>query len=208
MRERSADTELAKAQRIKTEIESTKANLERLEDKAITNERLLELASLSALHMILKERGLGVCSEGHHRYGQDPTIENLGIFPTDQLRYHYFSNYYERESEGYFGSGRITQIESLCPQHFPKDPNQMTWSEGASRPNLYSEVVERNGKLFTLVNNIDVTDVPIKRSYPPQLFIYFSVPVLDIDEPYPKIIYYTSFADPCTPQKYTESRRG
>lgn len=206
MTERSADKELAKVQAIMAGIESTKTKLYKLETQTRMSEELLKLASLSALQTILQERGLGVCSEGHHRYGQAPTIENLGIFPATQLRYYYSSYYYERESEGYFGSGRIGHIESLCPQHFPKDPNRMDWSEGASKANSYSEVVEIDGKLFTLVNNLDVTEVPIVRHYPQELFAYFGIPTLDED--YPESLYYTSFANPCLPMEYSESQGG
>lgn len=133
------------------------------------------------LEQLLDERGLAVCSNrlGHHREGA-PEEEKLGVFPTSQLRLLLRSRVVSTGSEYTESLKRKATLELLCPCHFPEEPNTVRPSREkiGGELDIASEIVERDGRLVTVVNSIDVTDLPVERYYSEAIYRHFELPEL------------------------------
>lgn len=117
------------------------------------------------LERILKQQELAICSDYHfiEKDNKDPSLDQLGVFPKNQMRL-LFNKSYQREQRGdehapnYTVGGEIS-ILSLCPEHFPKDPNSKDEDHVAPHfgdipEGLKSEIVMRDGKLILVVNGM------------------------------------------------------
>lgn len=188
--------QLENIQRLAQKIEAVQSQVWDFEEEEKKAKDELELAKLSLLHTILRERGLGVCSETYpvHR-GDVPN--KLGIFPVDLMRYLYTTYAYEG-GDIYSYTRRKTCIEWLCPQHFPASPNLVRVSAvHRNELDIKSELQQRDNRLFSVVNNIDVTDVPVVRYYSREVCEYFNIP------PTRELYYYTTVSEPNTPREYS-----
>lgn len=150
------------------------------------------------LDKLLEERGVAVCSS--HRLPPDAWLrvyssnginteelnklspEDLGIFPKSQMRLH-FSRHTLHTGDHYMEHNeQFDELELLCPEHFPRDTNK-SWGSNAGDKykkgdDMESEVVEKDGRLFTVVDNIDVTDILVEKPYlrDEAIYRYFGLP--------------------------------
>lgn len=141
------------------------------------------------LQNILKERGLAICS-AHHTVGKDETAsspEQLGIYPKDQMKLHYFrSTLIERQGEYYDSTTRIVAVRLLCPKHYPVKPNYITGP--VNDPEVSSAVIQENGRFILEVSRKDITALiekdgwdiePEGEKHPMiEVFRYFGIPDL------------------------------
>lgn len=136
----------------------------------------LEEIRKGMLLSILKERGLGLCCDSHYdsiaeEYGREkienPTAEQLGIFPLDLLKLRFVQGHqfgHDRETGSWDTPFR--EILLLCPKHFGQ--RYINVHEGESWPNLaliYDEVLQKDGKLLLKGNGKDVTEIMEKTGW-------------------------------------------
>lgn len=146
---------------------------------AVGHLRELRDLRVAMLEEILEAKRLAICSDREHYGVSETEEEKLGIFSKDQMRLLYRSKVVWRGSEGYQSKEREEQLELLCPYHFPADPNKVEpseelWTEKRGL-DIVSEVVEREGRLVTVVNSIDVTDLPIEKYYSEGVYRHFGL---------------------------------
>ncbi|MBI3984855.1 MAG: hypothetical protein HY344_02820 [Candidatus Levybacteria bacterium] len=147
--------------------------------------RFEELAALRGrmLEEKLRQRGLTVCSEtpGRHDENPDRPEDRLGVFPQGEMRLLYEAVTVWAGGHGYEHLERDPVLKQLCPQHFPTKGLNLVWPSGHSSAkfDIRSEVVEHDGRLVTLVNEIDVTSLPpLRRGYTPDMYRHFGIPNL------------------------------
>lgn len=163
------------------------------------------------LDALLEERGLAICSQDSDHYSQawmmhngkpDPKEvkpEEFGIFPKSEMRLH-FRRFTARAHQGHPSLERLEQfqeLELLCPKHFPKpkDTNK-SWGSNAEERykrgnDMESKVLKKDGRLVTVVDNVDVTHVLVERGYlgRDEIYQHLGLPELPaiprwIDDPY------------------------
>ncbi len=140
--------------------------------------RHLEQLRRGMLEELLEVNGLGVCGEVYsHKKG-------LGVFPRGEMRLLYRGTLYKPWARDL--KTKFSKLELLCAEHFPKDPNKFLQPDFEDREVTFtSEVLERDGKLVTVVNNIDLTGVPLTVSYTEEVYHHLGLPELP---PYPKFL--------------------
>lgn len=134
----------------------------------------------STLREILKEKGLDVCSKSSLPHKGVTELEVMGVFPIEQMRLHYRSVGVWRGGHGYEHLDQKAELLQLCQQHFPDVPNHVASSKVENQLDIYSEVIARegDGRLVTVVNSIDVTDMPVSQYYPEALYRHFGLQAL------------------------------
>jgi hypothetical protein len=139
----------------------------------------------------LKEKGLAVCSHSHSWEGvEHPSAEQLGIYPRDQMRLHFYKRGPYRIQDEYDDSIEMTTSLNLCcPEHFPQN-TKWIFRQDSESTFINSEVVQRDGKFILVINGSDITglvnkggiDVEPDGQRPcliePAVYRYFSIPDL------------------------------
>lgn len=172
---------LAEYQATLTRLATSRQAVSEVRDTTFDLLSNLEAIRKRQLETILEERGLGYCREGypHHQYGTTDE-EKVGIFPLSRLTLYY------RDTNGWTGSEytehreRTRSLRSRCSIHLPKIT---TWArispeypeEGLE---IGCPVVEREGRIFTVINNIDVTELLESPWYPEEIYQNFGLPSL------------------------------
>lgn len=145
------------------------------------------------LQNVLKEKGLAVCSGIHSDWTREnvenPSAEQLGIYPRDQMRlYFYRMGPYDIQGEYGDSTGTTTLLHLYCPEHFPKN-SKWTFRKGDKFTYyISSEVVQQDGKFILTVNQADITRLVNKGGgdiepngvlHPePVIYRYFGIPDL------------------------------
>jgi len=111
------------------------------------------------LQNTLTEKGLALCAERHYnsiaeKYSLDkiknPTAEDLGIFPKDQLRLRFAQGSARVQGNRDYvgGYNRVLRIELLCSKHFSEDSGLHKSEEWPNWPVVTSELIRENEKFF------------------------------------------------------------
>jgi len=145
------------------------------------------------LHDALEEKGLAICC-GTHKECQgvkNPTDAQLGIYPRNQMRLHYYKSTLGKMEDEYGTTfHRTIRVALYCPKHFPQDPNRIILPNSDDPP-VYSEI-KQEGKQFILeVNRKDIAAL-IKKGG------------MEIDpngKRYPEVEIYRHFGIPDLPEK-------
>lgn len=119
------------------------------------------------LGRMLKQQGLAICSDYHfiEKDNKNPSLDQLGVFPENQMRL-LFNKSYSRTQHGHeympdeTVGGEISVL-SLCPEHFPEDPNSKDEDHVAPRlgnlpEGLSNEVIMKDGRLTLAVNGMEI----------------------------------------------------
>ncbi len=142
-----------------------------------THARLKETRE-KALEKLLLEQKLGVCAKVFSHI--NPTDINYpGVFPRNRLRLLYSSFNGWTGSEYTESRARSIRLELFCPKHYPDNPNRFWKPEYKDEEiNFTSEAIEKNGKLVTVVNNIDLSNTPAFKYYPEEVYQHLKLPQL------------------------------
>jgi hypothetical protein len=128
------------------------------------------------LARILKQQGLAICSEYHFikEDNKSPSQEEIGVFLKDKMRLRFQKSYSrERRNRGYTPNDTVggeISILSLCPEHFPEDPNSKDEDLhvpprfGDIPEGLRSEVVMKDGRLTLVVNGMEIDTKKLKKT--------------------------------------------
>lgn len=137
----------------KASFEEGRTQLKKAQEEFIKTKKLRK----EALQQKLDEKNLAICcrSHGDVESVENPTREQLGIFPQKDMRLHYLLDGPYAVQGEYHDTNKTTEkLELLCPEHYPKG------QERAIRTGTYtgirSEVLENEG-VFTL--SVDGTDI-------------------------------------------------
>lgn len=143
-------------------LEACRSDYKKAWNEFLNAERSFERAKQireDTLQSVLKEKGLAICcSSGHNPAGiEHPSVEQLGIYPRDQMRLHFYQmGPYDTQGE-YEDSTRTTVMISLyCPKHFPQDKGWKIEGENGFT-NIDSEVVQQDGKYILTIDESDIT---------------------------------------------------
>ncbi len=136
----------------------------------------------------LSERGLAICSGSHSEVMEvdNPSAEQLGIYPRDQMRLHFYQSTLREIQYGYEeGYDRTTEVGLFCPKHYPQKPDRIIMPE-SEYPETYSGVIQQDGKYTLSVNGRDITKLinrggsdiePNGERYPGvEVYRYFGIP--------------------------------
>lgn len=137
----------------------------------------LRARQLEAVEHVLESAGLIVCAEQHNGKGSD---EAVGLVPAGEAR-HVYRSWLMGGRGSEYSSGwekRVTERLLLCPGHYTKMGFQVSPASDG-RLNICSPVVERDGRLVTEINKIDVTDVPLKSPLSADSFFLLRVNLLN-----------------------------
>lgn len=107
-------------------------------------------------------------------------LEDIGIFPKSELRLHYSRQTHYGGMDYLETYHQHQELELLCSKHFPDKTNE-TWKSKAEENDgndVLSEVIEKDGKLLTKVGAIDVSAVPVEKTYSEPIYRYFGLPEL------------------------------
>jgi hypothetical protein len=115
------------------------------------------------LQETLEKNGLAVCCDSHSGGEQErldnPSEEQLGIYPLDQMRFHYFEDGPSTVQGEYHDSTRWTrQLDLLCPKHFPQDQGDFSEEKGGHTYRK-GEVVRDGGRFILRVDGSDITEL-------------------------------------------------
>ena len=146
----------------------------------------------------LKEKGLAVCS-GFHFDGEEaenPTAEQLGVYPRDKMRLYYRNFIVPRVGRDEHGDvcsesfHKLISVKLYCPEHFPTDPDRIIDPE-SDKYKICSEIVKRGREFFLTVNNQKITKLVKEgdRDIEPD------------GKRYPNIAVYRHFGIPDLPEK-------
>ena len=139
----------------------------------------MDVERVKKLKETLANKELSMCSaDSHHSVGENEE-EKLGLFPSEKMRLVYYVGEEQRGSHYSEHLHRFVSLTLHCSHHFPKEIN-LTWPSEASPgdQNMLSEVEERNGDLFTIVNSIKI-DVPVRElDWKEEVFDHFGLPPL------------------------------
>lgn len=130
------------------------------------------------LEDVLRKRGEVVCSRPQHHWANE-----LGIAK-------------EAESALVFSSDKDgVRLEILCPTDTPNPINHVEidmatdWDNKKRRPDLKitSAITKRDGRLFTVIDDIDVTGIPIRgvSDYWDEVYAHFGFPSLPPQPDFP-----------------------
>ena len=139
----------------------------------------MEKARQFALEDVLREKDLGLCSWGSWGHDEEETEqERLGIFPRSNLR----SLYLQRLNSD-LDSDNEPGLYNFCPPHYQRDLDMHRDNSQDLKSRWFlSEVENREGRLVTVVDSIDVTDMPIRYKVEDRdmekIFQHFDLPLL------------------------------
>lgn len=147
------------------------------------------------LQRILKDKGLAICSGTHSvKEIEHPTQEQLGVFPRERMRLHFYKSPEHRgegedAGEAYEKYYRAIAVSLFCPKHYPQTSDSITGAK--SDPEIQSEILIKNGKFILAVNQADISKLinSRKRDIEPD------------GEPYPNEAIYRYFGIPDLPEK-------
>lgn len=153
------------------------------------NFEAIESAKLKALQFVLSEGKLGICDRSgpHDRLLLNTDETDLGIFPKSMLRFLYKKVY---NASGYSAWYEI-YIATLCPQHFPQNPNEITPAKKLeSMMEVSSEVEQFDDQFIRLLDNEDaqftkfwhkkeLVEIPLRQRYSSRMFEYYGLPKPD-----------------------------
>jgi hypothetical protein len=144
----------------------------------------LDVLRRRQLVKLMAEAGLDLCSyvsyNTGHRFGSNE-LERLGVYPSPQMRLFYRHLYYWRSScSSPDSTNKRVKLDIYCPEHFAQMKQRVRPSEVDPRIlDIESEVIRRDGRLYTLINDIDVTQAEMEyRPYPEALYHHFDLPKL------------------------------